>query len=203
MPAPPVSAATLRPPHCSCQSRHAMFIHDPSMIREGRTWYLYSTGDPNGEVNDGDIQIRESTDLRTWRLVGTVFHTIPSWITNRITGRPKPAGHPTSPTTTGSTAPYCMPPPVLVPTTRWSNAGDQSRISLDPSSAEYHWKDDGLVFFSVVADNYNAIDPALISAPDGAKWLLFGSFWGGIHLASSRRGHQSARLGPPHPLLAV
>ena len=63
-----------------------MFIHDPSMIREDNTWYLFSTGDPNGGVNDGDIQIRESTDLRTWHLVGTVFRTIPSWITNRVLG---------------------------------------------------------------------------------------------------------------------
>ena len=34
------------------------YIHDPSMIREGNTWYLFSTGDPNGAVNDGDIQVR-------------------------------------------------------------------------------------------------------------------------------------------------
>ena len=37
-----------------------VFIHDPSMIREGKVWYLFSTGDPNGGVNHGNIQIRVS-----------------------------------------------------------------------------------------------------------------------------------------------
>ena len=40
-----------------------VFVHDPSMTKEGNTWYLFSTGDPQGVVDGGNIQIRESTNL--------------------------------------------------------------------------------------------------------------------------------------------
>ncbi len=172
-----------------------MFIHDPSMIREDNTWYLFSTGDPNGGVNDGDIQIRESTDLRTWHLVGTVFRTIPSWITNRVLGVQSLWAPDIS---------YYGGLYHLYYAASSFGANDSlialaTNRTLDPSSPDYHWKDDGLVFFSVVADNYNAIDPALISAPGGAKWLLFGSFWGGIHLL--RLDAATGLPASPHPTL--
>jgi arabinan endo-1,5-alpha-L-arabinosidase len=54
-------------------------VHDPSMIRQGDTYYVFSTGDEQG-LNQGNIQIRTSTDLVTWELAGTVFPTIPDWI---------------------------------------------------------------------------------------------------------------------------
>ncbi len=38
------------------------------------------------------------------------------------------------------------------------------------------------MFSSTTADNFNAIDPALVSGPGGAKWLVFGSFWSGIKM---------------------
>ncbi len=79
----PAPAAATPEPAATVPVPSYMFIHDPSMTREGSTWYLFSTADPHGAVNGGDIQIRASTDLRTWRLVGTVFANIPSWITKR------------------------------------------------------------------------------------------------------------------------
>ncbi len=54
--------------------------------------------------------------------------------------------------------------------------------TLDPRSPAYHWTDDGQVFASTSADDYNAIDPSLVNAADGGKWLVFGSFWSGIKL---------------------
>ena len=54
--------------------------------------------------------------------------------------------------------------------------------TLDPRSPRYHWTDDGLVFRSSTADDYNAIDPSLVSAAPGSKWLVFGSYWSGIKL---------------------
>ncbi len=38
------------------------FVHDPSMIREGRTYYVFSTGNPT--VGGGGIQLRASENLR-------------------------------------------------------------------------------------------------------------------------------------------
>jgi arabinan endo-1,5-alpha-L-arabinosidase len=62
-------------------------VHDPSMIRQGGTYYVFSTGEEYG-LNQGNIQIRKSTDLVNWELVGTVFPTIPDWIGKTIGGTP-------------------------------------------------------------------------------------------------------------------
>jgi arabinan endo-1,5-alpha-L-arabinosidase len=155
------------------------FIHDPSMTREGRTWYLFSTGDPNGGVNGGNIQIRESTNLATWKLVGTVFQAIPSWISDKL----------------GTAIPNLWAPDISYFGATYhlyyaaSTVGSNESVialatntTLDPASPGYHWVDDGEVFASTSADDYNAIDPAFVLGPGGSKWLAFGSFWGGIKL---------------------
>lgn len=54
--------------------------------------------------------------------------------------------------------------------------------TLDPNSPRYHWTDDGQVFRTTSSDNFNAIDPSLVSAPGGGKWPVLGSFWSGIKL---------------------
>ena len=54
--------------------------------------------------------------------------------------------------------------------------------TLDPRSPRYHWTDDGLVFRTTSADNFNAIDPSLVTAADGGKWLVLGSFFSGIKM---------------------
>jgi arabinan endo-1,5-alpha-L-arabinosidase len=155
-----------------------VFIHDPSMVREGGKWYLFSTGDPNGAVNDGDIQIRTSTDLRTWRLIGTVFARIPAWIVSQVPG----VVNLWAPDISFFHGLYHL---YYAASTFGSNGSVialATNRTLDPASPEYHWADAGLVFSSDAADNYNAIDPALVTGPAGSKWLLFGSFWGGIQL---------------------
>jgi hypothetical protein len=54
------------------------FVHDPAIIREGATWYLFSTG--NGPGRKGEIPIRCSQDLHQWRNCGSVLAQIPEWI---------------------------------------------------------------------------------------------------------------------------
>jgi arabinan endo-1,5-alpha-L-arabinosidase len=155
-----------------------VYIHDPSMIREGSTWYLFSTGDPNGGVNDGDIQIRVSTDLRSWRLAGTVFLRIPTWITNRVAD----VRNLWAPDISYFDGLYHLYYAASSFGSNDSVIAMATNRTLDLSGPGYRWRDDGLVFSSTGADNYNAIDPALVTAPHGAKWLLFGSFWSGILL---------------------
>jgi len=38
------------------------------------------------------------------------------------------------------------------------------------------------VFRSTTADDYNAIDPSLVTGASGTRWLVFGSYWSGIKL---------------------
>ncbi len=62
-------------------------VHDPSLIRQGETYYVFSTGDEYG-LNQGNIQIRKSKDLANWELVGTVFPIIPDWIGHALGSTP-------------------------------------------------------------------------------------------------------------------
>jgi arabinan endo-1,5-alpha-L-arabinosidase len=155
-----------------------IFAHDPTMAREGGTYYLFSTGDPAGVIGNGNIQIRTSTNLRSWTYEGTVFATKPAWITSTL-----------------GSIPNLWAPDISYFGGQWhlyyagSSFGSNNSViglattpTLDPRSPAYHWTDDGQVFASTSADDYNAIDPSLVSAADGGKWLVFGSFWSGIKL---------------------
>jgi arabinan endo-1,5-alpha-L-arabinosidase len=156
-----------------------VFIHDPSMTKDGNSWYLFSTGDPQGGVDNGNIQIRASTDLTSWRLVGTVFRTIPTWITLQL-GVPVP--NLWAPDISYFNGSYHL---YYAASTFGSNTSIialATSPTLEPTSPRYHWTDEGEVFSSNAADDYNAIDPALVRGPASTKWLLFGSFWSGIKL---------------------
>src|ERR1700735_4400756 len=155
-----------------------IFVHDPSMAREGGTYYLFSTGDPAGVIGNGNIQIRTSSNLRSWTYHGTVFATKPGWITSSI-----------------GSIPNLWAPDISYFDGLWhlyyagSSFGSNNSViglattpTLDPRSPGYHWTDRGLVFRSTSSDDYNAIDPSLVSTPDGGKWLVFGSYCRGIKL---------------------
>jgi arabinan endo-1,5-alpha-L-arabinosidase len=155
-----------------------IFIHDPTMAKEDGTYYVFSTGDPAGVIGDGNIQIRTSHDLRRWTYDGTVFAQKPAWITSAL-----------------GNIPNLWAPDISYFDGLWhlyyagSSFGSNNSViglattpTLNPRSPGYHWTDDGMVFRSVSSDDYNAIDPDLVSAPDGTKWLVFGSYWSGIKL---------------------
>jgi arabinan endo-1,5-alpha-L-arabinosidase len=155
-----------------------VFVHDPSMAREGGTYYLFSTGDPAGAIGNGNIQIRTSPDLRHWTYTGTVFADKPAWITAAL-----------------GSIPNLWAPDISYFGGLWhlyyagSSFGSNNSViglattpTLDPRSPRYHWTDDGLVFRSSTADDYNAIDPSLVNGPSGTRWLVFGSYWSGIKL---------------------
>jgi beta-xylosidase len=54
------------------------FVHDPAIIKDGETWYLFST--TAGPNHGGEIPLRCSKDLRMWKECGSVLERIPDWI---------------------------------------------------------------------------------------------------------------------------
>jgi hypothetical protein len=64
------------------------------MAKEGGIYYVFSTGDPAGSIGNGNIQIRTSRDLRSWRYAGTVFADKPAWITGALGDIPKVRAEP-------------------------------------------------------------------------------------------------------------
>jgi arabinan endo-1,5-alpha-L-arabinosidase len=78
--------------------------------------------------------------------------------------------------------------------------GVATNVTLDPRDPRFRWEDHGKVIESVPGKtNWNAIDPNLVEAEDGAAWLAFGSFWEGLKLVKLAPD----RLRPAEPLATL
>jgi arabinan endo-1,5-alpha-L-arabinosidase len=154
-------------------------VHDPSMIKQGKSYYVFSTGAPNGSINDGNIQIRASDDLVNWRFLGTVFQQTPAWITDTLGVKPRSLWAPDISFFNGKYHLY------YAASTFGSNnslIALATNRTLDPARADYKWLDEGIVLRSTKSDDWNAIDPQLSFDAPGTPWLAFGSFWSGIKM---------------------
>ncbi|MFM2293876.1 MAG: hypothetical protein RLZZ350_289 [Verrucomicrobiota bacterium] len=149
-------------------------VHDPStIVREGTNCFVFSTGK--------GIFARRSTDLVTWTNAPSVFAELPASV------RELPFNH----------RGWLWAPDVIRVGERWllyysiSEFGKNtsaialaSNPTLDSTSTNYAWRDDGIVVRSGRTNNFNAIDPAAFCDDDGKLWLAFGSFWSGIQLVA-------------------
>lgn len=153
-------------------------VHDPSIIKQNDSYYVFSTGDERG-LNHGTIQIRRSPDLTNWELLGTIFPSVPDWIGATIGGVPPNLWAPDISFFNGKYHLYYAGSRFG---TNNSVIGLATNSTLDPASPQYGWIDEGLVIRSRLTDNWNAIDPNLSFAADNTPWLSFGSFWDGIKM---------------------
>jgi arabinan endo-1,5-alpha-L-arabinosidase len=152
------------------------FVHDPSITKEGQTWYVFST--TTGQKPDGEIPVRCSHDLHEWKRCGYVFDHIPGWIKQE------------SPDTKNLWAPdisffngeYHLYYAYSLFGKNTSGIALATSKTLDPSGPTFHWDDRGLVLRSRTEDDFNAIDPNLVADGEGGVWLAFGSFWDGIKM---------------------
>jgi arabinan endo-1,5-alpha-L-arabinosidase len=154
-------------------------IHDPSLIKQGDTYYLFSTGDSRGVINQGNVQIRKSNDLINWRYVGTVFPATPEWITAALGFRPRSLWAPDISYFNGKYHLYYAGSGFG---TNNSVIGLATNTTLDAASPSYKWVDEGEVIRSKTSDNWNAIDPQLSFDSDNNPWMSLGSFWDGIKM---------------------
>lgn len=157
--------------------------HDPSIIKEGDTWYVFATGRaPN---NGGHIPIRCSKDLIAWKQCGSVFDQLPDWITNDP-GVPRARGI-WAPDISYFDGKFHLYYAYSAFGKNTSGIGLATNVTLDASRPDYKWVDEGFVLRSVAADDFNAIDPNLGIDESGQTWLALGSFWTGIKLVKIDR----------------
>lgn len=152
-------------------------IHDPSIIRQGSTYYLFTTdivGLPAGNY----LPIRCSKNEVDWKPCGNVFSQIPDWVQAKVPG------------IVGLWAPdisyfnglYHLYYAGSTLNSQRSVIGLATNKTLDPASPDYKWVDKGEVLESSPGVNcdFNAIDPNILVLPDGSVLMSYGSYWSGI-----------------------
>src|SRR5579875_236371 len=149
-------------------------VHDPSIIREGSTYYVFSTDGPN---QSGYIPIRCSTDKIAWSSCGYVFSSLPSWIATAVPG----ATNIWAPDISYFNGEYHLYYAVSTFGSNVSAIGLATNTTLNSSDPDYQWVDQGMILQSTSTDNFNAIDPNILVDTDGSVWLTYGSFWSGIY----------------------
>jgi arabinan endo-1,5-alpha-L-arabinosidase len=149
-------------------------VHDPVIIRQADTYYIFSTG---GRPGAGVIPFRYSKDLYNWTLGGYVFDRLPEWATKEIPG----ARGAWAPDISFYNGKYHLYYSVSAFGKNNSAIGLATNKTLDPNSPDYKWVDEGIVVRSYAGkDDWNAIDGNLVIQDKRNVWLCWGSFWGGI-----------------------
>ncbi len=147
-------------------------VHDPVMIKEGNTYYLFCTG--------RGISVYSSKDMKNWTSQKPVFDEPPQWAVDAVPGY---RGHTWAPDIAFHNGLYYLYYSVSAFGKNTSCIGLATNKTLNPESPDFKWTDHGKVIQSVPGrDLWNAIDPNLAFDDDGQPWLTFGSFWSGMKL---------------------
>jgi arabinan endo-1,5-alpha-L-arabinosidase len=150
-------------------------VHDPSIIRQGSTYYVFSTD--ASSTQGGFIPIRCSTDKIVWSACGYVFAALPTWIATAV----PQATEIWAPDVSYFNNAYHVYYAVSSFGSNVSAIGLVTNTTLDSTDPNYSWVDQGLILQSFSSDNFNAIDPNILIDAGGSVWLNYGSFWTGIY----------------------
>ncbi len=146
--------------------------HDPVLIKEGDTYYMFCTG--------LGISMHSSPDMISWTKEKPVFDKSPDWVYEVV---PNFRYHFWAPDIHFYNGKYYLYYSVSSFGKNTSAIGLVTNTTLNPDDANYKWEDQGMVVQSIPGrDLFNAIDPNVIEDEEGYPWMTFGSFWSGIKL---------------------
>lgn len=160
-----------------------LIVHDPVMIKQDNSYYLFMT---HGGV-------AKSNDLENWTRIQSLPRNL-EWVTDDII--PGYRGGFWAPDIQFYDGLYYLyySPSAFGKNT--SAIGVMTNTTLDQTSSDYKWEDQGMILQSIPGrDFWNAIDANVIFVKDEAGettgWLSFGSFWGGLKLVKLAPDMQS------------
>jgi arabinan endo-1,5-alpha-L-arabinosidase len=157
---------------CMQVQAQSIIVHDPVLIRQNDTYYLFATG--NG------ISVFSSIDMKNWENEKPIFEKAPQWAVDAI---PSFKGHIWAPDISFFKGEYYLYYSVSAFGKNTSCIGLATNKTLDPADPQFKWIDHGKVIQSIPGKtNWNAIDPNLITDENGTPYLSFGSFWDGLKL---------------------
>ncbi len=149
------------------------FVHDPVMIKQGSTYYVYYTG---------NLTPYKTSNNRYggWRNRGATFSSSPSWVASTVPGNNGRDFW--APDISFRDDTYWLYYSVSTFGSNTSAIGLATSPTLNSTDADYRWTDRGVVIKSSGSNDYNCIDPNVFEDTDGKVWLTFGSFWTGIKM---------------------
>ncbi len=149
-------------------------VHDPVMIKEKDTYYIFHTG--------RGISVKTSTDKITWKKAGSIFKPgqFPAWHKQDI---PEQDGSLWAPDIHFDKGVYWLYYSVSAWMNFNSSIGLVTNTTLDSTSPDYKWVDRGQVIgFKNGGEKVNVIDPNIYMDKSGRKWLLYGSYQAGLRM---------------------
>lgn len=149
-----------------------LIVHDPVMIKEDNSYYIFHTGK--------GVSIKSSEDRYHWDHAGSVFSddALPEWHREDI---PEQDGHLWAPDIHYRNGLYHLYYSVSAWMNFNSSIGYATNTTLDRRSPDYRWIDQGKVIsFKNGGEGVNVIDPNVFADADGKVWLFYGSFQAGL-----------------------
>ncbi|RDU25142.1 glycoside hydrolase family 43 protein [Anaerosacchariphilus polymeriproducens] len=143
--------------------------HDPTLAKDGNTWWSPSTG--------AGLPMKYSNDGKVWRQGIPVFSSELSWWRQYAPNMGK--NDVWAPDLKFFNGRYWMYYSVSEFGKNNSAIGLMSCTSVNKGD----WKDEGVVLSSKAGkDSFNAIDPNLVIDASGKPWLVYGSWFDGLHV---------------------
>jgi arabinan endo-1,5-alpha-L-arabinosidase len=146
--------------------------HDPAVMEFKGHYFCFHTGPGIGNF-------RSSTNLLHWKTEGPIIDSTPDWLAKAVPHRSVWAPEAIK-WGDGLRLYYCA-------SARFGH--NESWIAVaecphfDPEHPKVGWHDLGPIIASKDGDNFNAIDPDVLTDPTGRQWMYFGSYWSGVYAA--------------------
>jgi arabinan endo-1,5-alpha-L-arabinosidase len=164
-------------------------VHDPVMIKQGDTYYVFHTG--------RGISVKTSKDRITWKNAGRIFDSTsrPAWHRADI---PNQDGSLWAPDIHFRNGKYHLYYSVSAWMNFNSSVGYASNTTLDQSDPKYKWTDEGQVIsYKNGGEKVNVIDPNVFVDTDGKVYLFYGSYQAGLRMVELDAKTGKLKTDPP------